>query len=139
MAAHHTWSDRSRERLATCDPRLISLMNATLKASPLDLVIIEGHRSHERQAELLAAGKSKLGPGRSKHNASPSKAVDVAILRDGKVAWTDRDAWLQFGGLVKGVAATMGLTIRWGGDWDGDFDAAEHGFWDGPHFELVED
>ena len=92
--------------------------------------------------ELYNQGKSKLKAGESKHNntytGQPwSEAVDMAPLVDGKIDWNDRELWLQFAGFVRGVAATHGYIIRWGGDWDGDFDSAEHGFWDGPHFEII--
>ena len=139
MAAHHQWSQRSRNRLETCDPRLRKLMNAVLRAFPHDITIIEGHRTNERQEELYAAGKSKLRAGQSKHNLIPSAAVDVAPLVDGKIDWEDRELWIGFAGFVRGAASQLGIPIRWGGDWDSDFDSAEHGFWDGPHFELEDD
>lgn len=136
MARNHRWNTRSAERLATCDTRLQAVFDRALLLSPHDTTIIEGYRSNERQAELLAEGKTKLGPGRSKHNSNPSRAVDAAPLVNGLIDWKDRELWVGWANFVKGVAAGMAIPLVWGGDWDGDFDSAEHGFWDGPHFEL---
>jgi hypothetical protein len=46
------------------------------------------------------------------------------------VNWNDRERFLRFGGFVCGLAAGMGIRIRWGGDWGKG--------WDMPHFELAE-
>ena len=34
------------------------------------------------------------------------------------------------------VANRLGLKVRWGGDWDGDFEFKDQNFHDLPHFEL---
>lgn len=139
MPAPWKWSKNSLDQLATIDARLARWLNHLLMVSPVDFTVMEGHRSPERQAQLFEEGKTELKPGHSKHNAYPSRAVDIAPLIDGKIPWKDKHTWLVFCGFALGVAAEMGLKLRWGGDWDGDFDTAEHGFWDGPHFELVDE
>lgn len=131
------WSDKSEGLLLTCDNRLIKLMNRVLELSPVDMTIIEGHRSNEVQAEMLRTGKSKLGPGKSKHNHSPSRAVDYAPLKNGGIDWNDREFWLQHVGFIKGVAAGMGIRIRCGADWDGDMETRDQSFHDLPHIELL--
>jgi hypothetical protein len=103
------------------------------------VTIIEGHRSDERQAEMLATGMSTLGPGKSKHNRSPSEAVDMAPILSGKIPWEDKESFVMFGGFVMGIAHEMGIKIRWGGDWDSDWNVREHSLFDGPHFELIGD
>jgi peptidoglycan L-alanyl-D-glutamate endopeptidase CwlK len=37
------------------------------------------------------------------------------------------------------VANTLGIKIRWGGDWNGDLQFRDEKFKDLPHFELVEE
>ena len=32
----------------------------------------------------------------------------------------------------------MGVDIRWGGDWNGDFNLKNQNFYDLPHFEVEE-
>lgn len=136
MAAHHKFSQKSFDKLDTCHRELRALFKRVLEVCPLDITIIEGHRSNERQQELFDTGMSKVGPGKSKHNNVPSMAVDVAPLTENGIEWENRELWLHFGGYVKGVAREMGIPIRWGGDWSGDFDFNDQTFHDMPHFEL---
>jgi peptidoglycan L-alanyl-D-glutamate endopeptidase CwlK len=39
---------------------------------------------------------------------------------------------------VLGIAKMMGLDIRWGGDWNGDFNLQNQNFYDLPHYEVRE-
>ena len=42
-------------------------------------------------------------------------------------------------GFILCIAAQKGIKLRWGGDWDNDFDTRDEGrFRDLPHFELLE-
>ena len=140
MAAHHRFSQKSSEKLDTCHGELRVLFKRVLEVCPLDITIIEGMRSNERQQELYDTGMSKLQAGQSKHNVTEkeplSRAVDVAPLTENGIEWENRELWLHFGGYVKGVAREMGIPIRWGGDWDGDFSFKDQTFHDMPHFEL---
>lgn len=125
------FSNRSAERLATCHADLQRLFNEVIKK--YDCTILEGHRSNERQEELYYQGKSKLRAGFSKHNETPSIAVDVAPY---PINWNDRNRFYHFVGYVKGVADQLGISIRCGADWDGDNDLRDQTFFDLPHFEL---
>ena len=125
------FSNRSKERLATCHADLQRLFNEVIKK--YDCAILEGHRSNERQEELYHQGKSKLRAGFSKHNENPSIAVDVAPY---PINWNDRNRFYHFVGYVKGVADQLGIEIRCGADWDGDNDLHDQTFFDLPHFEL---
>lgn len=111
--------------------RLQRLFSEVVK--DFDCTIIEGHRSPERQEELFRQGKSQLRAGQSKHNANPSLAVDVAPY---PIDWTDEKRFFLFAGYVMGIADTLAIPIRWGGDWDGDWNWKNQGFDDLPHFEL---
>ena len=52
------FSQRSRERLDTCHPDLIKLMDAVIEH--IDITILCGHRSAKEQAELHSKGMTKL-------------------------------------------------------------------------------
>lgn len=137
-----SYSKQSAERLATCDQQLRDLFNEVVKH--FDCTILEGHRVKEAQDKYVAEGKSKTPWPTSKHNKIPSKAVDAVPypVRWG-VAGTpeqrrkDIARFYMFAGFVKGIAASMGIKIRWGGDWDGDHDFNDQNFDDLPHFEVV--
>ena len=122
---------RSKRNLYTAHPDLIRLFEEVVKN--FDCTVIEGHRSKERQNKLFDEGKSKLKYPKGKHNATPSNAVDVAPY---PIDWSDRDRFHYFAGYVIGIASSMGIKIRWGGDWDMDTQTKDNNFDDLPHFEL---
>ena len=122
---------RSKERLATCEKDLQMVFNEVIKY--VDCSILEGHRSKDRQNALYEDGKTKVRYPNGRHNASPSRAVDVTPY---PVDWADRERQTLFAGFVLGVANQMGIELRWGGDWDQDFEVKDNRFDDFPHFEL---
>ena len=124
---------RSKKRLATCDDRLQDLFKEVIKY--FDCTVIQGHRGEAEQNQAYDAGRSKLRYPDGKHNADPSKAVDVAPY---PIDWSDRDRFHYFGGFVLGIASQMGLKIRWGGDWDRDTEVKDNRFDDLTHFEIRE-
>lgn len=126
-----SYSNRSKKKLSTCDTKIQAVMNEVIKH--WDCTILEGTRDKGTQDEYLRTGKSKVKYPNSKHNSVPSKAVDVAPY---PIDWSDLKRFYAFGGFVMGIAASMGITLRWGGDWDGDRDIRDQTFNDLPHFEL---
>ena len=68
----YRFGKKSRSRLKGVDPKLVNVLNELIKI--MDVTIIEGLRSEERQQELLAQGKTKTRF--SKH--IEGKAVDLA-------------------------------------------------------------
>lgn len=127
------YSERSKDRLLTCDPKLQVVFFEVIKY--FDCTILEGYRDRESQNEKYRRGLSKLKYPESKHNRNPSSAVDAAPH---PIDWTDRERFHFFAGFVKGIAAWLGIEICWGGDWDRDTEVADNIFDDLPHFELVE-
>jgi len=135
MASRYGFSRRSTERLKSCDPDLILLMNEALSdpACPSDMTILEGHRGEARQNQMVAEGKSQLRWPKSRHNAFPSMAVDVAPYVAGAVSWS----WPHYFPLADHIKATWARLkaegkvvgeLEWGGDW--------RSFKDGPHWQI---
>ncbi len=135
-----SFGKRSSGRLATCDKRLITLFNEVVKH--YDCSIIEGHRSADRQKELVADGKSRVI--HSLHNRQPSMAVDVIPWPFKPSDWNNLKRFYHFQGFVKGICTGMqrdgrldgSFELRCGLDWDGDNDLDDQSFLDGPHFEI---
>ena len=123
---------RSQANLATCHPDLQRVFEEVVKI--FDCSILCGHRGEEAQNEAYHKGLSKLKFPESRHNTQPSVAVDAVPY---PIDWEDRERTTYFAGLVLGVAHGMGITLRWGGDWDRDTEVADNRFDDLPHFELV--
>lgn len=126
------YSSRSTKELATCDERLQLVFNEVIKR--FDCSILKGHRKKEEQDEKYRLGLSKVQYPNSKHNFFPSLAVDVAPY---PVDWRDRERFHYFAGYVVGTAISLGVRIRWGGDWDKDTQVKDNAFDDLPHFELI--
>ena len=123
---------RSRERLATCDERLQRVFNEVINY--VDCSVLEGHRGEERQEKLFKDGKTKVHYPNGRHNASPSRAADVVPY---PVDWDDRERFHLFAGFVLGIAYSMDISLRWGGDWNQNFEVDDNQFDDFPHFELI--
>ena len=123
----YKFGKRSRERLKGVDTKLVNVLNELIKM--MDITVIEGLRSAERQKELLAKGATKVKY--SKH--MEGKAVDIAPY---PIDWENRDGFYYMGGMVRGIAKQLGIDIRFGGDWDSDGDTKDNNFDDLVHIEL---
>lgn len=139
-----SFSQTSLSRLATCHPLLQTLFNEVIRHT--DCTILEGSRDRETQERYLREGRTTVGWGVSKHNYHPSKAADVVPYpltkwpdpNDPKEKYArDLGRMYMFVGIVRGVAASLGIPIRCGADWDGDMEVKDQNFHDLPHFELV--
>lgn len=127
------FSKRSKRELATCDDRLVSILNTALEL--IDFTVLEGHRPEARQNELYEQGKSKVKYPDSKHNSVVSLAADVAPY---PIDWDDTERFTYLAGIIIGIAKIMGIGIRWGGDWDRDGLMSDERFRDMGHFEVVD-
>jgi hypothetical protein len=132
----YNFGNTSQARLDTCHPLLQELANEAIKY--IDFSIICGHRPKEDQdAAFFAVPQvSKVQWPNSKHNSSPSKAMDVAPY---PIDWKDIKRFAYLMGILKGIAMTKGIKVRTGVDWDRDGDITDHNFMDWPHIELVLD
>ncbi|MGH7894857.1 MAG: M15 family peptidase [Candidatus Binatia bacterium] len=122
---------RDNQRLATCDPRLVRLVEYVARFWPC--MVLEGHRDQLHQDAAHAAGKSQLKWPHGKHNSYPSTAVDLAPL---PLDWNDTERFLAFADFVTGAAHRLRVPLRWGGDWDGD-PATPNRFQDLVHHEIA--
>ena len=94
---------KSKERLKGIDTRLVKVLNELIKI--MDVTIIEGIRSAERQEELLEKGATKVKY--SKH--MEGKAVDLAPY---PIDWNNRDGFHYMGGMIRGIAHQLGVKVR---------------------------
>ena len=121
----------SKTRLATCDDGLQNLFYEVVQH--FDCSVIIGHRGEKDQNKAFDEGKSKVRYPKGKHNSNPSTAVDVAPY---PIDWEARERFIYFAGLVKGIALEMGISLRWGGDWNNATQLSDNKFDDLVHFEL---
>ena len=117
-----SFGKKSRERLATCHPDLQTICNELIKE--LDVTILCGFRPEEDQRSAFINGFSKLEWPRSKHNKTPSEAVDMAPY---PVDFKDISRFIDMCNRIKRIADELKIKIRQGRDFS---------FKDYPHTEL---
>ena len=117
-----SFSNASKAKLATCHDDIQKLMNAVIEK--VDIIILCGHRGEVDQNAAYANGTSKLRYPYSKHNSSPSNAVDIAPY---PLDWDNAKRFRDLAVVVKATAAELNIPIKWGGDWKS--------FCDLPHWE----
>ena len=127
----YKFGKRSRKQMENIHPDLKKVLNEVIKY--VDCSVLEGHRSAERQDKLFEEGRTKVKYPNGRHNANPSRAVDVVPY---PIDWDDRERFHLFAGFVLGIAKSMGINLRWGGDWNQNFEVDDNNFDDFPHFEL---
>ena len=125
---------RSKERLATCNQKLQEVFNEVIKH--VDCSVICGHRDKQEQNKAFENKRTKVKYPNGRHNANPSMAADVVPY---PIDWDDRERFHLFAGFVLGIAQSMEINIRWGGDWNKNFEVDDNNFDDFPHFEIVKD
>jgi len=119
------FSKSSKSNLFTCDKRLIDVFETVIRHR--DCTVLCGHRIESAQNQAYESGKSHAKWPNSKHNTIPSIAIDVAPY---PINWDDIERFYIFANFVLGVAAAQNIKLKWGGDFKG--------FFDGPHYELIE-
>lgn len=121
-----------------------------------DFSILQGARPDAEQARLFALGRSKVDgvTKKSNHQVRPdergnlvSHAVDIAPYKKGLDPFNKSEYSLRrfyfLMGIIFSVAESLYNTghithhVRFGIDWDGDFDYSDQSFHDLPHIELV--
>ena len=125
----YKFGKRSKERLKGVDHRLIMILDELIKI--MDVTIIEGLRSAERQEQLLKKGATKVKY--SKH--MEGKAVDLAPY---PIDWEDRDTFHYMAGMVRGIGHLLNIKVRVGADWDSDGNTKDNSFDDLVHIELID-
>lgn len=142
------FSKKSLDKLNTCHPKLQLVMNEAIKH--YDFTVLYGTRTVAEQFELYKKGRELQPDGtwkkvgstvteldgktkKSKHNYSPSLAVDIAPY---PIDWNNIQRFKDLAKVVESAAIAVGVKIVWGADWDMDGNIEEHKFKDFPHYEL---
>lgn len=116
-------SKRSKIRLEGVHHDLVTCVYRALEISKCDFSVIEGLRTPERQAQMVAQGKSQTT--NSRHLTG--HAVDLGAWVNGSISW-DWTYYHQIAAAMKQAADELNIDLEWGGDWTT--------LKDGPHFQL---
>lgn len=135
-------SRKSLDNLNGVHPNLVSVVKQAIEMGIIDFSVVEGVRALDRQKELYSSGKSKTMA--SKHLIQDDgfgHAVDLYPypIDMGKVNANNPKEISRFGllaGVILAIAHQIGISLRWGGDWDKDGQTLDSSFFDAPHFEI---
>lgn len=137
MPVSYSFGAESMRQRATCDPRLQRLLDEAIKY--FNFAIVEGHRGEAAQNIAYAKHLSEVPWPLGKHNATPSRAADLAPF---PVDWREGEKpHLRFAmmmGVVLVCARQLGIKVRFGLDWNRNLDPRDENFIDMPHVELDE-
>lgn len=146
-------SQRSIERLAGVDDRLVDCVKHAIELTSIDFAVTEGVRTKARQIELFNKGASQIRDG-GKH--VEGKAVDLVAFIGGRISW-ELNLYDDIALSMTTAAREIKLPLRWGAawnipditKWNGTMEAAmqyyidtrrkqnERPFIDAPHFEIA--
>ncbi len=124
MPGPYKFGKSSLEKLATAHEDLQKVFHEVIKQ--YNCSILCGHRGEAEQNEAFARGASKVKFPKSRHNSTPSEAVDAAPW---PLNWQNVAEFKRMAEVVKDVADQLGVEIEYGGDWVT--------FKDYPHFQLA--
>lgn len=132
-------TQRDKDRLKGVHPDLITVVEET--SDLVDIFVIEGLRTDQRQAELYAQGRSKPGKivtwtMQSKHKKQADGFGHAVDIGPRPLDWNNFKAFQKIADTMFAVAKKHGVGLRWGADWDEDGKPRERGETDSPHFEL---
>lgn len=135
-----SFSAEGEKKLATCHPLLQQLFRRVV--GKYDCTIVTGHRGQADQDLAVAEGRSQTPWPIGNHNNAPSLAVDAnpyphpMMDAGGNLTKEGWQEFCMFAGYVLGLAEGMGIRLRWGGDWNGNWKVTDEKFRDLYHFEL---
>ena len=96
--------------------RLTLVFKIMKQVHGIDMVLVEGYRSAERQNVLAYAGTHVTRATGFQSYHQHGRAADCAFLRDGALHISEKDPWTMHSYRLYGlVAESVGL--RWGGRW----------------------
>lgn len=119
----YSFSQSSLSRLAECHPDLRRIAHELIKE--MNVTVVCGHRDEAQQNLAFAKGMSKLQWPDSKHNKTPSEAMDICPY---PISWGDIQGFLDMCTMIELIAQNLGIKIRLGRDFT---------FRDLDHVELV--
>ena len=136
---------KNEHLLKQCVPELVLVFTKVNTLFAKVEILPSTIRTIEQQKAFVAAGTSKTMY--SKHLITPqyplSRAVDAGLYPHQWPVAGQKDYWQNwarlyyFAGVVMAVSKELNINIRFGGDWNCNFDLKDENFFDGVHFEII--
>jgi peptidoglycan L-alanyl-D-glutamate endopeptidase CwlK len=150
-------SSRSLSMLSGVHSDLVRVVERAIQLSGQDFTVLEGVRTEQRQRELYGHGRTAAELKAAGVNPSLSKPGDKVVTWTLKsnhfkqvdgfghavdlvpypVDWDTLSKFDAIADAMMRAADELGVSIRWGADWNMNGKRREKGETDNPHFELV--
>lgn len=141
-----SFGNTSKQRIYTCHPYIQAIALEVIKI--IDITVLCGYRTKERQNHFFAKGLSKVQWPLSYHNKYPSQAIDLAPYekKPPHIDWKDKPAFAYMAGVVLACSHYVSrqhpkfkdYIMVWGGNWDLDDQIIkDQDFDDLPHFKMM--
>ena len=133
---------KSLEKLEGVHPDLVKVVKRAIELSEVDFKVTDGVRTLAQQKLLYAKGRTLPGPKvtwtlNSRHLVNDKTGFGHAVdLLPAPYDWKDLEPFTKVSVAMFHAASELGVSIRWGANWDGDKMIREKGETDNPHFEL---
>jgi peptidoglycan L-alanyl-D-glutamate endopeptidase CwlK len=149
-----SFGSTSRSRLDTVHAKLRKVCERALELTTVDFMVLEGVRTPERQRQLYGQGRTTAECTKAgisvlyakphlqkvtwtlKSNHFAGRAVDLVPW---PIDWNTPAKFNAISRAMFAAAKELGVSLRWGADWDEDGISRERGESDSPHFELDKD
>lgn len=115
----YNYSKLSLKRISECHPDLQKIAMELIKE--MDVTVLCGYRNKEDQNTAFRLGNSRLQYPKSKHNKTPSLAIDIVPF---PIQWKNLEPYKEMRGRIDKIAKRLGIKIRFIS-------------WDWPHTELA--
>lgn len=143
-----TFNPDPHNHLAGVHPKLIACVQAAAKTCAQPFLVVQGVRTAAQQAALYAQGRTTPGNivtwvTTSNHQVKADgfgHAVDLAALdpaKAGGIDWSSTKDYSTMNDAMMAAAPGCGITLRYGGDWNGNKKLYEHGESDIDHWEIL--
>lgn len=137
---------KSLANLSGIHDDLADVVKRAITLTEQDFSVFEGVRTAKRQAELYAAGASKLDGVNQISRHQTGHAVDLVPYVAGRLRW-EWELIFPVADAVRQAAVDLRIPIRWGGTWQVITERRYDGMtarqiyesnpsWDGAHFEI---
>lgn len=130
----YTLDFKSSARLATCHEDIQKVVLKLLEVMPIGVTC--GHRGKDEQDRLYLEKKTQVLFPASRHNSYPAMAVDLVPIVNGSYDFNNREQLCYMAGMAMGIAYSLGIKLRWGGDWNQNNLVADNKFDDYYHLEI---
>lgn len=112
------FGQKSLSRLVGVHPDLVAVVKLAITVSKVDFSIVQGLRTKEQEAEMVAKGASTTMHSRHLPNKQGlGCAIDFAAYVNGGIVWNPVSLYNEIFGAFLAAGDSLKIPVEWGGNW----------------------